>query len=202
MVFIFFIILGTLLSSIKVNYIYSYNQSSIIIKVIFSEKLKTKKPSSITGQRWDHVMSPSCFCIILASPQDPAWTGCGHTAGCRTSSCWPWKPATYYGDPCSSNTSQEDKESKSLLIHPENFPSFPLVLSHRPVIPPVSMIHTHMFSLSQTTQAILRANSGHLPTPSSLQCQPHSLRLSGFLPKSVPFASYLKHQCLKNTVLP
>lgn len=43
MVLIFFIILGTLLSSIKVNYIYSYNQSSIIIKVIFSEKLKTKQ---------------------------------------------------------------------------------------------------------------------------------------------------------------
>ena len=116
-------------------------------------------------------MSPSCFCIILASPQDPAWTGCGHTAVFRTSFCWPWKPATYYGDPCSSNTSQEDKESKSLLIHPKNFPSFPLVLSHRPVmeqtqqIPPVSMTHTHMFSLSQTTQAILRTNSGHLPTP-------------------------------------
>lgn len=90
-------------------------------------------------------MNPSCFCIILASPQDPAWTGCGHTAGCRTSSCWPWKPATYYGDPCSSNTSQEDKESKSLLIHPENFPSFPLVLSHRPVMGQPNKFHQFLW---------------------------------------------------------
>lgn len=90
-------------------------------------------------------MSPRCFCIILASPQDPAWTGCGHTAGCRTSSCWPWKPATYYGDPCSSNTNQEDKESKSLLIHPGNFPSFPLVLSHRPVIGQPNKFHQFLW---------------------------------------------------------
>ena len=41
MVLIFFIHFCTLLSSIKVNYLYNYNQSSIIIKVIFSEKLKT-----------------------------------------------------------------------------------------------------------------------------------------------------------------
>lgn len=96
-------------------------------------------------------MRPNCLNHLGFSPRpriDRMWPPC------RTESRWPWNPATYYADTPTSSTSQEDKESKSLLIHPQNFPSFHLVLSHRPAmgqpIPSVSFTHSHTFVFSPT----------------------------------------------------
>lgn len=115
-------------------------------------------------------MRPNCLSLPGFSPRvsvDRMWPLC------RTGS---WTLATYYADTRSSGISQEDKESKMLLISSQNFVSFPwcchtgLPWGNKPSSMRFFYTHLGSFPLSLTPrcpQGRSWATSPHLEPPVS-----------------------------------